>query len=291
MLVRDKRICLDSYSKNLVSNINIPQKTYNIVVSAGGLKGNYGTGVLSHLCHIYLKKKININKIYGASAGAVGGVAFLLCTEYPQLFNPTDAIDLHYINKRIYYEKKQKITDSFMDEMYKRFPKDFYKKCSNKLYTTVSKITSRGFERIVINEYHSNEHLRDVVRASANVPFITTKNFFTKIYDDYYFDGISPKIIDCDNFDYIYIDNMNVEYSSQKSIEPSDRCFESLVLKGIVDCHLMMQYNDCGGNVYINKMSNSSWLSYCLSYCWAIINFLIYIIGITQIIKFFFWFL
>ena len=72
------------------------------------------------------------------------------------------------------------IYEEILPQMYECLPEDAYKKCTGKLFISITILTWTGFKNMIISEFHSNEDLLGACFASSTIPFITEKGGFRR---------------------------------------------------------------------------------------------------------------
>lgn len=248
-IVNDKNIDLlnsyseieDKYNKqiklidmSILDNIKSIQNI-DINFSSGGNAGFYGVGLISVLNYLKKKEKITINRISGVSIGSWIGLFFLselpinviikIYNYFLKTFtsNPEPLLNYMYDIWKLYLEKN--------------LPKDFYKKCNNKLFICYTELNSNGFNMKIKSNYNSNNDIFLHCVASSAIPFMTIDGSCININNNKCIDGAFiqqiykfPDSINEINVDFNYID-----YNSKLYLMPLDNNINELIIKGTVD--------------------------------------------------------
>jgi hypothetical protein len=215
-----------------VSNNNIKEKYFDCVISGGGLKGYYNFGI----CKILKKMDdcclINIRKYTCVSAGAII-MTYIMC----------NIPIIHSIN--IYNELKtnnnnnNNLHENVINVMNDILPENAHILCSDKIYIVLSKLTCYGFQKEIVTNFYSKQHLIDVLSASIFIPFITSTGWQgILIGEHYYFDGwfVGNIPVNINNdIPQLVIETHNVNYDSNHILTMTDVCPELLIIKGAIE--------------------------------------------------------
>lgn len=173
-----------------VKNYDGPITKGCLVLEGGALRGIYTSGVLDY----FLEKGLNIENVYGVSAGALTGTNYIAGA-----FGRSAMLILKYrFNKRYVGLDALKESGSVMgfkfmfEDLAKEYPLNESKVFTDKrnLYAVATNVKTGQAE------YFSNHEDRDTfynaIKASASMPLVSK---MVKINDDYYLDGgIATKI-------------------------------------------------------------------------------------------------
>lgn len=207
----------------------------DVVVSGGGLRGYYVVGadmMLRELCALRGNK---IVRFAGASAGS--WCAMFMCVGLHTL----DWIETFYESQLAEREHPKLLDcyDKFMDSMMlKILPDDAYLKCTDRLFISVTVLSSLGPVNTLISKFNSNEDLIQACVASSTIPFLSTSGFSRFFRGQRVFDGGFTNNIPCFG-DFVrrqlVFDLGKVAYPFSMSLSPSDPCIESLVFRGALE--------------------------------------------------------
>lgn len=217
--------------------VKAPPSTLDVVISAGGMRGMYACGLM------YLLRDCGtrVRRIYGASVGALIGLAFV-CD-----------ISLHHM--RMAYEclaedgpKKKAILTTLEECIREWLPSDAYVRCSDRLFITVSEFQSYGrFRKHVVSRFSDNDDLIQAVMASAALTYITTdsKGYVEfrgmRCMDGYYCLATNDGMPDAQRTNGVPLLHINLlhvsDYSVFKTLSATDPYIDSLILRGIQDAY------------------------------------------------------
>lgn len=279
----NERINLNDYLKKITHNLK-ELGTYNLFITGGGFKGIYGGGILAYILKLKKLKKININKIYATSSGCLLGLIYFLSVKYKYNINLIFII-LYELKKNVETKNINPITD-MLNMLFNLIENDFYKCCNKKFNITLFKMNYPA-GRTIINDFKNNEHLKDVINASCNILFLSSNSCYFKIDNNYYLDGIYPLYKKSKN-KFIYINNHNNDfnYTFQNIWKPNDNCMESLVLRGIYDCHNLFKNNISANGIWITNNPKYQ-INFSIKYIIVII-LVLYLFSFIDLIKFIF---
>jgi len=218
------------YIENIDIRHNILQeKHFDCIISGGGLKGYYIFGICKILKKMHDEKLINVRKYVCVSAGAII-MTYLLCN-VPMI---------HSI--QMYHDLKGSTVDlhsTVIESMNKLLPENAHKLCNGRIHIVVSKITLLGFEKIIVTNFTSKQHLINVLSAAIFLPYVTSNNISGILIDnnryfDGWFNGNIPYINDND-IPQLVIETHNVDYNSKHTFSLTDNCPELLIIKGAIE--------------------------------------------------------
>ena len=180
-----------NYISKLIENLNYEEsfknkkiQTINIVLDSGCFNGGYLYGSLLYIKNLEKKNYIKVNKISGASVGALSGFVYIL--DKLELCEASyEIIREHFKNKgnlKCIQKMLIKIKKKYLED-------DFYLKCNNKLYITYYNINTK--QQIVRKKYKNNDDLIETLINTSYIPFLNGSNICNK---GKYVDGIIPYI-------------------------------------------------------------------------------------------------
>jgi len=241
------------YEKEISNEVNISNiPTFHLILSGGGLKGYYLSGI-SHI--LYNSNIINkIKSIRGCSCGALGAV-YIACNI--NIYKWTHSYYL--VMEEI--KKGKNIIDSVYIVNDLLLPDNAHEICNEKNVEIIAtKITNYKFEQVVFSKYESKKHLLDCISASICIPFIIKNNFpySIKIKNDYYIDGgfISNTPIKITNEHQLVISNFLVEYPILYTYTLTDPKIEKIIIKGLIDCVDFFKNNKKINTINFHKNHN-----------------------------------
>lgn len=269
------KICFESYGRSLALESDparIPEKKINLCFSGGGNAAMYASGVGLFLDNLISLGKIEINRIYSASAGAIVGILFLLIIhrnllEEKYRITVSDFIHLMNTNFREKFERRTLyLADCWLEMIREIIPPDFYLLCNDRLFITVHflKINCcQVFKKEVISQFESNEHLLNTIRCSSSIPFITINSLFSKYTQSnaptrYCVDGVSPIITDYEYPTlYINISHNKYHYSLSKRLgRRIENSYEPIMIEGLRDAYLFFAHNKSVPTIYYYKRNH-----------------------------------
>jgi hypothetical protein len=266
------KINYESYVSNLTDDImSLDEKNMentnpiNICISGGGMAAIYGSGILFVILSLYQKKQIQINHIYGTSAGAFSAFMFLLVMNTP--INVSDFLYMVNNDLRNIYKRRKYIIDSWIELIETIIPPDFYKVCNDKLFITIHTIENYSIKHRNIHRYESNEHLINTLKCSGTIPYLTTSSCFT-LYKNhkknitntnenhsnsssshYAFDGLFPVIVD-NTYKTLYINLVRYKYPLLHRIYFMEKIYDSLMLDGLYDIYHFLKKGEPSRSLY-----------------------------------------
>jgi len=232
------------YIQNLINNH--PETTDNcedidLILESGAANGGYHIGCLSYIKALETKGIIKINRISGASIGAVTGFYYFINSlqdfleDYEKLRECFKKNLNVCVLKEILKEKIDKLTDEEFNAL------------NNKLHITFHDVVKR--EQIMVNTFTEKKDLLHSLLKSCHVPFFTQNNMFYKEDEKEFFDGgmpyIFPERTQTDN-KLIYItvsqlDKLKCIFSIKKELNPHER-----ILEAALDTHQFFLHNKKG---------------------------------------------
>ncbi len=209
----------------------IEHPDFHLVLSGGGFKGYYSSGI----AHVINKLGIidKIKSIRGTSCGALNAV-YIACEI--DIYKSIHTYDLALSKINNYSDLLECIY--FINDYI--LPSNAHEICNNKKVEIVSsKITNLQIEKVIFNNFKSKSHLLNCLSASICIPFIINKKYpyAVKIDNDYYIDGgfiSNIPIKDTDDLQLV-IYNCYVDYPIMHTLSISDPNIENIIFKGMFD--------------------------------------------------------
>ena len=170
----------ENYPKNKEPHI------YNIVLEGGAFNGIYSGGALILVKQLEKKHYLKVNKLSGASVGAL--ISFLY------LIDKLDTLPKCFSKLRNSF--RTDFNFSVIDDIIKDYIKDLDDETFNtfkdgRLYVTYH--TDAG-ERIIQSKFNDKKDLEHALIKSSHLPFITTKNCYREFDNIKYLDGGTPYV-------------------------------------------------------------------------------------------------
>jgi hypothetical protein len=213
-----------SHWKNAMS-----QKSIDVVISGGGLKGYFVTGASVVLKKELDARNITIARAAGTSAGAWAAMFLLLG------ITTNDWIETYYACQDRQHVTIHEAYGSVIPWLKQRLPENSWQICNHRLHICITEVTLTGFKRHVINEFHNNDDLYEACLASSTIPILSEKSGLRRYRNMWVIDGglTSNLPIFEDHLREQLIFNLShVHYSFQLLIAPKDPCIEALIVRG-----------------------------------------------------------
>jgi len=250
------KITYEDHIENTLNDtiiIDPKYKKINIYISGGGMAVIYSSGPLIFIHNFIKNKQIEINHIYGTSAGAICGLFFIWYLnndlfDKKYYFNISYFINFLNNDIRNAYNKHSYVVDNFITLLEKIIPPDLYKYCNDKLFITIHIIDGWKIKQEVISNYYSNEHLLNVLKCSSTIPYITIPKLTTIYYDlfsnkkFYAFDGVFPRIVN-KIYPTFCIDLIYYDYPFLNRMRCVDKTYDTLFIDGFNDAYNFFKYN------------------------------------------------
>mmetsp|Transcript_27949 Transcript_27949/g.65048 ORF Transcript_27949/g.65048 Transcript_27949/m.65048 type:complete len:385 (+) Transcript_27949:145-1299(+) len=207
----------------------------DIVVSGGGLRGYFVCGAAVVLDALVQSKRIKIRRYAGASAGA--WVSMFMASG----LHPLDWCETYYGSMNdpaLLLDGYRNIIPSMM---LKILPDDAYKRCSGRVFISITVMGRMGPRNVIVSEFTSNEDLVNACMASCTIPYITTFGFGEPFRGQRVVDGGFTNNIPLftDNArETLLFDLGKVAYPFEWTMSASDPCIESLIIRGAVEMRL-----------------------------------------------------
>jgi hypothetical protein len=165
----------------------------SICFSGCGIRYQFYGGVAEYLLDNFETDNIDILCVSG---GVYAGAILALNRKMTEWSNKDWPICYNYWSNRKLYLFLD--TDKFQRDLWRRYlPPDAYKRCSNRLFITVSRIGVYGFYEEIISQYNSNEELIDAICGTIHIAGIY--RFLPTVLKKYAFDGcytdLTPRTI------------------------------------------------------------------------------------------------
>jgi hypothetical protein len=114
-------------------------------------------------------------------------------------------------------------------------PADAHKKCSGRLFVTISTLTRTGPRPLIVSHFESNQELFEACATSSSIPMVTQKGFGSNFKNTRGFDGLFTHNVPVFNDGVrpqLIFDLGKVQYSLSALVRPSDPCIEALAVSG-----------------------------------------------------------
>ena len=232
------------YIQNLI--VNHPKSNDNcedvdLILESGAANGGYHIGCLSYIKALEQKNIVKVNRISGASIGAVSGFYYLTNSLHEFLED--------YKKFRECFKKNLNVCvlKDILDEKINKLTDDDFDSLNNKLHITFHDVEKR--EQIMINTFAEKKDLLHSLLKSCHVPFFTQNSMFYIEDEKEFFDGgmpyIFPERTQTDN-KLIYItvsqlDKLKCIFSIKKELNPHER-----ILEAALDTHQFFLHNTKG---------------------------------------------
>jgi hypothetical protein len=215
-----------------LNNIDVKEHPeFHLVLSGGGFKGYYSSGIAHIINKIGIIDKIK--SIRGTSCGALNAV-YIACEI--DIYKSIHTYDLALSKIDNYSDLLECIY--FVNDYI--LPPNAHEICNNKKVEIVtSKVSGLKIEKVIFNNFKSKSHLLDCLSASICIPFFINKKYpyAVKIDDDYYIDGgfvSNTPIKDTEDLQLI-IYNCYVDYPIMHTLSITDPNIENIIFKGALD--------------------------------------------------------
>lgn len=211
-------------------NLDCYQKSYgtvDFVIGGGGFFGYYLLGIDRIIKKLENHNQIHIERFAGTSVGSISCV-FMVCG--------ADTSTMLELYKNI--KNRKDYFDLLSSELDRLLPEDAHRRCTGRVFISISYWTLIGLQNIVISEFHTKKDLIEACLASSCLPFLVTNRLFYRFRGMYCLDGVLTKNLayfkDKKNRQ-ILIKLNRVTYDKYLMMSPSDDSIESLVVKGAID--------------------------------------------------------
>lgn len=245
---------IDKLTDSVILHPSIPKKI-NICFSGGGALSFYGYGILVYLGKLFIKNKIQIDKISGTSAGTTCAVILYILMKYHNITTNT----LKQIQASICKEYNDDTTKSKTEILINNFasiiPENIYKDINKKLYINSHEVKwYGGLIHTIFDTFESKEDLIHKMKCSCVIPFFTSDTFYYSYNNKKYIDGFIPlnNIFNNDN-PVLVIDFSCLNFLRNPILDPNNKYLDSLILDGITDIHLLMSKNINCSTLYFYK--------------------------------------
>lgn len=116
-----------------------------------------------------------------------------------------------------------------------KLPPNAYLLCNNRMFISITVITSFGLKNLIVSEYYSNEDLIEACLASSTIPYITERKMYRTFRGMKVVDGgltnNTPVFRDGTRRQLIFRLSQ-IEYPWRLLINPVDSCIDALVIRG-----------------------------------------------------------
>lgn len=210
---------------------NLPDVNYgeiNLILDGGAFSGSYILGTLYYIKELENLNRIKIKKMSGCSIGSI------LCILYK--LNDLDYCCEVYSKIREYFKVHGNlcILVDIMKDLLLKMPKNFYKKCNDKIYLSYYDVKHN--KCVIKKRFKSNKQLIDTMYKSSYIPFICGENI---LYKNRYIDGLKPYVFPREKtlfvnlcMDYKYLSGM---LNIRNEVNNMER-----IMTGILDIHTFL---------------------------------------------------
>jgi len=258
--------------KKLINNIpKYKNKQYlDIVLEGGGFNGSYELGVLYFVREMEIKEYVKVERISGASIGALVGLCYLLddLDRYINMYQKVREMWRKDNNLKIIIQLVNEICKDIDDESFNKLKKD-------KLYITYYSLNER--KQIIKSNYENKDELRDSIIKSCFIPFILDNDIGFKSEGQYFIDGGQPyifKVSDMSNLreerKILYISINQISKLKNMLITTNEYNAYGRVLRGLLESYdFFMNINESINKVYSKKTEFCSFVNE-----WSIYDYL-----------------
>lgn len=212
------------------SDLQIFDEEMDLVINGGAFKGYMAGGIGLVLQKYGLLK--NINSIYGVSAGSQIAIWYIVKNNIEQSLKS-------YYNLRLYSNLPNRIDIFDINNSF--LPDDIHEIANKKKISFVAtKIRWFSFQKSLLTNFHSKNHLIQCMKASCSLPILFNNKwpYCKKIENNYYIDGAFSDINGLNpnsNRKQIFINLGNIRYPLYKALNPNgiDDNLEEAIIKGI----------------------------------------------------------
>lgn len=221
--------------KQVESLLNGPTEV-DVVVSGGALRGYFMLGARHALEE---RKDLRVRRYSGTSAGA--WTAMFMASG----FSTSEWLRTYTLTQSIMRQAQEQgraspaLMEAYREVMWPWFrtvlPKDAHKRCSGRLFVTITTLDKLRPRKLVVSHFESNEDLFEACVASSCVPLITQRGWGATFRGQRGFDGLFteniPAFSDKKRPQLIF-DLGKVQYSLNTIVNPTDQCIEALAVSG-----------------------------------------------------------
>ena len=218
------------------SKLNKGISDIDVVISGGGLRGYYVTGASVILHKVLKENNIRIARYAGTSCGA-WCAAFMAMGLSTSTWTKTYILSKEYCTKHKHKTIHEAYRECVIPWLYetKAIPSDAYKKCSNRCFISITRLTPLP-KNAIISSFLSNEDLLECLLASSSIPYFTEPNF-TGFYRGYRVvdGGITnncPIFNDAVDRYQLVVRLSDVPITFTNMVSANDNCIESIILRG-----------------------------------------------------------
>jgi predicted acylesterase/phospholipase RssA len=213
-----------------------PPAEVDVVVSGGALRGYFMLGA-RHA--IESRKDLKVVRYSGTSAGAWAACFMavgLPSSEWLRTYTLTQAVTQ---GAKAQGKAPPALMEAYRERLWPWLqtvlPPDAHRRCSGRLFVTISTLTRTGPRPLVVSHFDSNQELFEACIASASLPMVTQRGFGSRFQGRRGFDGLFtenvPAFTDGARPQLVF-DLGKVQYSLGAIIQPSDPCIEALAVSG-----------------------------------------------------------
>ena len=216
----------------------LPAAEVDIVISGGALRGYFMLGARQALDS---RADLSIKRFSGTSAGAWS--AMFMATgiqdkDWLRTYTLTQAVAQRAKDQG---QSQPALMEAYRESLWPWLqtvlPADAYKRCSGRLFVTISRLTPSGPQPLVVSQFESNQELFEACVASASLPMVTQKGFGSEFQGQRGFDGLFTSNIPLfkDHARPMLIFDLGkVPYPLTSLVTPNDPCIEALVVSGAI---------------------------------------------------------
>jgi predicted acylesterase/phospholipase RssA len=161
----------------------LEEKSIDIVISGGGLKGYFVTGASVVLKRELDARGITIARAAGTSAGAWAAMFLLLG------ITTNDWIETYYACQDRPHVTIHEAYGSVIPWLKQRLPANSWEICNNRLHICITEVSLTGLKRHVISEFHNNDDLYEACLASSTIPVLSEKTGLRRYRNMWVIDG------------------------------------------------------------------------------------------------------
>ena len=196
-----------------------------------------GASVILH--KVLEENNISIARYAGTSCGA-WCAAFMAMGLSTSTWTKTYILSKEYCTKHKHKTIHEAYRECVIPWLYKTkaIPTDAYKKCSNRCFISITRLTPLP-KNTIISSFLSNEDLLECLLASSSIPYFTEPNF-TGFYRGYRVvdGGITnncPIFNDAVDRYQLVVRLSDVPITFTNMVSANDNCIESIILRGITN--------------------------------------------------------
>ena len=228
---------LNKYIDNLMQNIPIPEKPYelDLVLEGGIFNGSYEMGILMFLKKLENTGVITINRFSGCSIGAVAALKYLL-NKMESYIGEWDKFREQFkqnFTLNILKDIIHRDTQSISDKLFKKIRK-------NKLY--INYYDAQAKSQIVQSVFKNREEIRDAILKSCHIPYVINGQCYAEEKERQFLDGGFPYIFperysSCGKKHILYISISHISKIKNMIRTPNEKSIYGRALEGMLDVY------------------------------------------------------